>query len=86
MVEHIGYQGAWFRDSGPGAVEANIEAWSRAHEALVADGVENLQYVGGEGLIGDDNEATVDGIHFTDLGFLRMAEGLEPLLRWLLAE
>ena len=26
--------------------------------------------------IGDDNEGTVDGVHFTDLGFLRYADFL----------
>ena len=28
--------------------------------------------------IGYDEEATVDGTHFTDLGFIRMAEYLYP--------
>jgi hypothetical protein len=27
-------------------------------------------------LIGEDGESTVDGVHLTDLGFFRMAEGL----------
>ena len=30
--------------------------------------------------IGHDGEATVDGIHFTDLGFMRYAEILYPIL------
>jgi lysophospholipase L1-like esterase len=41
----------------------------------------NLFYVPGSKLIGADGEGTVDGTHPTDLGFMRMAEGIEPSLR-----
>lgn len=34
--------------------------------------------------LGDDNEASVDGIHFTDLGFVRCSEVMYPLLKQLL--
>lgn len=37
-------------------------------------------------MIGIDNEATVDGIHFTDLGFMRYAENLMPILKLLIKE
>jgi lysophospholipase L1-like esterase len=45
----------------------------------------DLFYVSCENLIGKDNEATVDGTHPNDLGFMRMAEVLEPVLRKALA-
>jgi len=32
-------------------------------------------------MLGDDGEATVDGIHFTDLGMMRYADLLYPVLR-----
>jgi len=48
---------------------------------LKKSGVKNLLYISGENLIGDDHEATVDGTHPTDLGFVRMAEKIEPVLR-----
>ena len=41
----------------------------------------NLHYVPADLIIGTDHEATVDGIHFTDLGFVRFADHLEPLMR-----
>lgn len=41
----------------------------------------NLHYLANDHIIGTDNEATVDGIHFTDLGFLRYADLLEPIIR-----
>jgi len=48
-------------------------------------GDEAIFFKGGEDLLyGAWEECTVDGTHPTDLGFLRMAEGLEPVLRELL--
>ena len=39
----------------------------------------------GADLLGSDfDECTVDGVHPTDLGFLRMADGLEPVFRTIL--
>jgi len=40
----------------------------------------NLHYLANDHIIGTDNEATVDGIHFTDLGFVRYADLLEPII------
>jgi len=48
---------------------------------LTEKGVTGLSYVPGETLLGNDGEATVDGTHPTDLGFQRMADALEPVLR-----
>ena len=45
----------------------------------------NLHFCNGSGLLGDDaDECTVDGIHPNDLGFMRMARGLESVIRPLL--
>jgi lysophospholipase L1-like esterase len=32
-------------------------------------------------MLGHDGEATVDGIHFTDLGLMRYAELLYPVIK-----
>ncbi len=44
-----------------------------------------LRYVKGDRLFGGDGEATVDGVHATDLGFQRMAEVLMPAVEDALA-
>jgi hypothetical protein len=81
MVEHIEYEGAWF-NSGIRAIIADKNAAIReACETLRAEGMENIVLVPGDGLIGHDGNATVDGVHPTQLGFVRMADGLEPVLR-----
>ena len=44
----------------------------------------HIHFQDGSGFLGDDfDECTVDGVHPTDLGFLRMALGLEPAIRGL---
>jgi len=38
-------------------------------------------------LLGEDfDECTVDGVHPTDMGFMRIARGLEPVIRKILDE
>jgi len=60
---------------------ASRAALRKGYEQLVAAGVRDLYYVKGEHLLGDDGEAAVDGSHPSDLGMLRMADVLEPVLR-----
>jgi len=56
----------------------------KAFEFLVKSGVRDLYYQTGDGLIGYDNEATVDGVHPSDLGMIRMADFLMPKIRKIL--
>lgn len=60
-------------------------ALRKAFESLRSAGIEHLYFRGGEDLLGDDDEATVDGSHPTDLGMLRHADALEADLKRLLA-
>lgn len=61
----------------------------RAQAAVVAAerrrGDRHIAFLDGTKLIGDsDADCTVDGVHPTDLGFERMADGLEPVIRRLM--
>jgi lysophospholipase L1-like esterase len=56
-------------------------ALKNAYDRLTADGVKGLHYVEGEHLLGTDGEAATDGSHPSDLGMMRMADSLEPILR-----
>jgi hypothetical protein len=51
---------------------------------LQQEGVGNLHFVSAEGMMGPDDEGTVDGCHPTDLGFMYQAEvfaaALKPIL------
>jgi hypothetical protein len=64
--------------------EQVLEANAKLHvvfDRLQRVGQKRIYYLRGEHLFGDDDEATVDGVHPTDLGFLRMANEFEPLLK-----
>lgn len=59
----------------------NRRALRAAYEQLLSEGVEQLYYLGGAQLLGDDFEGTVDSSHPTDLGFMRQADAFEPVIR-----
>lgn len=48
---------------------------------LTKAGQKKLFYLSAKNFLGGDGEATVDGTHPTDLGFLRMADAIEPTLK-----
>jgi len=52
----------------------------RAFRSLKKAGLSRLYYVDGGSLLGSDGDATVDGSHPTDLGFMRQADALQPVL------
>lgn len=81
LVENIDF--AHFRRDTYAAAnnsEKNGE-WNKLYKRLKREGFSNFYYIPANGLIGRDDEATVDGIHLTDLGFLRMADNLIRYLR-----
>jgi hypothetical protein len=60
---------------------------SLAVERQRGKGDTHIYFCDGSKLLGEDaHECTVDGSHPTDLGFLRMADGLTPILQRILAE
>ena len=84
LVENVPYQQGWFRSESRDAYVTKNAALKAAYEKLGADGVKGLYYIPCDQLFGTDHEATVDGTHATDLGFLRMADVIEPVLRRIL--
>ncbi|MBP7933977.1 MAG: SGNH/GDSL hydrolase family protein [Phycisphaerae bacterium] len=86
LVENELYEhAAVLPDVASGLAEKN-GALRNAYEQLKAKGVGRLTYVSGDGLLGGDGEGAVDGVHPTDLGFLRIAQALAPVLRGVLEQ
>jgi lysophospholipase L1-like esterase len=84
LVENVSYQAGYFLPRTRAAyVDKNTVAQAM-HQQLLAEGVTGLHYLSGETLLGTDGEGTVDGTHPTDLGFMRMAEAMGPVLRKLI--
>ena len=53
----------------------NIELKNQ-YNKMLKEGIANIFYVDNTDAIGTDHEGTVDGVHFTDLGFMRYADYL----------
>jgi hypothetical protein len=84
LVEDRSYAYAFLRASARERNTANRAALRTAYEGLQAEGVGGLFYLEGEDLLGSDGDATVDGSHPNDLGFMRQADAFEPVLREML--
>ncbi|MCD8081119.1 MAG: SGNH/GDSL hydrolase family protein [Bacteroides sp.] len=61
-------------------VNRKNETLRRIFAALREQGEKHIYLLPSERMIGTDGEATVDGIHFTDVGFMRYAELLREVL------
>lgn len=81
FVECIPYERAWFVAEARASYEGKNGALAAAFDRLTAQGVPGLHYIRCDNMFGRDNESTVDGTHPTDLGFLRIADAIEPVLR-----
>ena len=62
-------------------VKAKNETIAAIFQSMKKKGEKNIYLLSSKDIIGHDGEATVDGIHFTDLGFMRYAEVLYPLIK-----
>jgi lysophospholipase L1-like esterase len=62
-------------------VKNKNETINRLFETLKTQGEKNIYFVSSKDMLGHDGEATVDGIHLTDLGFMRFAELFYPIIK-----
>ena len=85
LVEDRTYGNSWIIPSKRERNDSSRRELRKAYAELLAEGVANLHYVEGEGLLGEDDEATVDSSHPTDLGFWRYADVLAPVIAPLIA-
>jgi hypothetical protein len=57
-----------------------------AFDTLLKEGVVRLHYIPGDNLLGNDSEGATDASHPNDLGFMRQADVMEPVLKSALAD
>jgi hypothetical protein len=84
LVENVRYPDIFIEQRKSQIVESKNKSLQKVFADLRKAGVKNLYYIRSENLLGSDGEATVDGIHPTDLGFERMANVFEPILQKIL--
>ncbi len=84
LVEHLIYPDGIFVEARHKRYVEDNARLREVYDRFVKAGQKRLFLVPAARLIGTDGEATVDGTHPTDLGFVRMADAIEPVLRWAL--
>jgi len=80
VLESFMYETAFFDESKEKIINLKNEKLKKAYKNLIDIGIKKLYYLEGKDLIGNDHEATVDGVHLTDLGFFRIASAIENVL------
>lgn len=81
LVENILYPHMYFDQKVFALINEKNDTLNRIFREQKGKGDKNIWLVKADDLIGNNHEATVDGVHLTDLGFLQMAENLYPVLR-----
>ncbi|MBA4148549.1 MAG: SGNH/GDSL hydrolase family protein [Verrucomicrobia bacterium] len=81
LVESLSYTDGFLVETRKNRYTSSNAALREAFKNLKKSGVKNLHYIPGKDLIGQDGEGTVDGTHPNDLGFMRMADEIGPVLR-----
>jgi len=84
LVENAIYTDVQFADQRRTVVAEKNRILRAVYDKLRKEGDKHLSYVPAGKLYGGDGEATVDGTHATDLGFMRMADTITPVLKPLL--
>ncbi len=80
LVEGSPNEGGWINQGEEKYINEKNKAFRVIYDKLIANGYNDIFYVPNNVLIGYDREATIDGAHYNDLGFVRYAEYLKPIL------
>ncbi len=84
LVEDRPHTNSWIR---PALMADHMRRWkahARIFKKLKKSGIRDIYYIKGKSLFGDDNEGSPDSSHPTDLGFMRQAEMIYPVLKKLI--
>ncbi|MDQ0982960.1 SGNH/GDSL hydrolase family protein [Streptomyces sp. V2I9] len=84
MAEDRTYSHAWLVGALRERHHGSRGAYREVYRNLRRSGVRGLSYLRGEDILGDDDEATTDGSHPSDLGMARYADAYAKVLRTVL--
>lgn len=76
FVENFIYEPSILDKKMDGHIHKLNTALKMEYTKMIEEGFDNIYYIDSEFATGDDHEGTVDGVHFTDLGFIRYADFL----------
>ena len=81
FIENPNYPHAVFDKVTAADIAARNASMRAVYEKLKKAGEKKIYYIKGDKMLGLDGEATVDGVHFTDLGMVRYTEYVLPTLK-----
>ena len=81
FIENPNYPHAVFDKVTAADIAARNASMRAVYEKLKKAGERKIYYIKGDKMLGLDGEATVDGVHFTDLGMVRYTEYVLPTLK-----
>ena len=84
LVESVIRENGYFDQKVGQISKEKTEAIRNAYTKLKSEGYKQLYYLPADNLIGKDHEGTIDGVHLTDLGFVRQLEAMWPQLQRLM--
>lgn len=81
LVENPRFPPMRFDSETQKTIDEKNATLAKFYKKFRAAGDKNVFFVSSADMIGTDNEGTVDGIHFTDLGFERCADYMTPIIK-----
>ncbi len=76
FVENFLYESSVLDKKAKALINEKNAALKAEYIKMIEGGFKNILYISSESATGKDHEGTVDGVHFTDLGFIRYADFL----------
>ena len=81
FVEHPRYPRWRYDAGGQKSIDLRNEAMHEVFDALKKSGEKNIILVKADKMLPENNVGTIEGVHFTDIGFARWCDVLYPALK-----
>lgn len=81
FIENLVYESAYFDSTQMELIYYKNKILKTEIIKMQSKGFENIYLIESDNLLGQDHEGTVDGVHLTDLGFMRFSDNLIKKLR-----
>jgi hypothetical protein len=81
LVGNAGHQNRWLVEAHQQTYIEKNRQTEKAYQELRKRGYEHLHFIHGNRLLPGNYEATVDGVHYTDVGFRKYTQTLLPVLK-----
>ena len=84
FIEDPQFMDSYYNNANARKIKTLNDALRRIFNELKKGKEKNIYYISSKMMLGSDREATVDGIHFTDVGMMRYADLVTPVIKKLL--